>query len=208
MSDRFYATVRVLSLPFLKCWIRLHVHGLENIPRHGPLLVVANHTSYLDPAVLGRACPRKINFFIKRSVWRQRGLNWFYRGMDSIPTSTDPADTSGLRAGLRHLAGGRVVGIFPEGGRTVDGRLGSAKTGAALMAARTGCPVVPVGITGAFQAMPIGSSMPRPRRVDVSFGESFNLAPGRGRKELESSVAIMKSRLESLLGAAAEDAPA
>ena len=110
VSDRFYATVRALSLPFLKAWIRLHVHGLENLPAQGALLMVANHTSYLDPAVLGRASPRKVHFFIKRSVWRQRGMTWFFRGMDSIPTSGDPADTSGLRVGLRHLAGCQSVG--------------------------------------------------------------------------------------------------
>ena len=93
MSDRFYATVRALSLPFLKGWIRLHVHGLENLPAEGPLLMVANHTSYLDPAVVGRACPRQVHFFIKRSVWRTRGLNWFFCGMDSIPVTSDAADT-------------------------------------------------------------------------------------------------------------------
>lgn len=162
--------------------------------------MVANHTSYLDPAVLGRASPRKVHFFIKRSVWRRGGMNWFFRGMDSIPISGDPADTSGLRAGLRHLSAGRVVGVFPEGGRTPDGKPGPAKTGVALLAARTGCPVVAVGIAGAFLSMPTGSMIPRPRRIDVRFGEPFTLAPGRGREELEAAVALMQSQVADLLG--------
>lgn len=199
VSDRFYATVRALSLPFLKAWIRLHVHGLENLPAQGAVLMVANHTSYLDPAVLGRASPRKVHFFIKRSVWGQPGMHWFFRGMDSIPTSEDPADTAGLRAGLRHLAAGTVVGVFPEGGRTTDGKPGAAKTGVALLAARTGCPVVAVGITGAFLSLPTGSMIPRPRRIDVRFGEPFTLAPGRGREELEAAVMLMQRQVAALL---------
>ena len=204
MSDRFYATVRAVSLPFLKGWIRLHVHGLEYLPAQGPLLMVANHTSFLDPALLGRASPRKVHFFIKRSVWRDPGMNWFWRGMDSIPTSDDPSDTSGLRAGLRHLAAGRVVGVFPEGGRTPDGKPGATKTGVALMAARTGCPVVAVGIDGAFNSMPMGSVMPRPRRIDVRFGKPFTLAPGRSREQLEAAVALMQSAVAALLDSSLE----
>lgn len=208
MSDRFYATVRAMSRPFLFGWIRLHIHGLDSVPATGPLLMVANHTSYLDPAVVGCASPRKVHFFIKRSVWRQRGLSWFFRGMDSIPTSDDPTDTSGLRAGLRHLAAGRVVGVFPEGGRTVDGKPGSGKIGVALMAARTGCPVVPVGIGGAYRAMPTGALIPRPRRIDIHFGESFTLPPGRGRDELASAVLVMQRHVAELLEPPRQGEPA
>ncbi len=175
MGDRFYATVRTLSLPLLRTWLRLQVSGLHHVPASGPVLVVANHTSYLDPAVLGRACPRKLHFLIKRSVYETPLLRWFFRGMDAIPVALDAADSLALRSALRLLAGGQAVGIFPEGGRAMDGRLGAARVGAALLAARSGCPVVPAGIRGAYEAMPPGAFLPRPRRVEVVFGPPFQV---------------------------------
>jgi 1-acyl-sn-glycerol-3-phosphate acyltransferase len=200
MSERFYLNVRMLSFPFLSTWIRLRVTGLENVASQGPLLLVANHTSYLDPAVVGRACPRQVHFFIKRTVWRTRGLNWFFRGMDSIPVASDAADTSGLRRGLRHLAAGQVVGVFPEGGRTPDGNPGAAQVGAGLLAVRTGCPVIPVGIKGAFRSMPTGAGFPRPGRIDVAFGQPFTVRKGKGRQVLEDATELMQQRVGDLVG--------
>lgn len=205
MSDRFYATVRTLSLPFLKGWIRLRIQGLEHIPSRGSFLVVANHGSYLDPVVLGRACPRKIHFFIKRSVWSARGLSWFFRGMDSIPVAADGNDTSSLRAALRYLEAGQVVGIFPEGGRAADGRLGDAKIGAALMASRSQCMVLPAGIRGAFAAMPTGVIVPRPKRIEVEFGKPFKPAPGRGRRHLDEIAERMSQEIEQLMSPGTPD---
>jgi len=199
MSERFYRNVRSLSLPFLKAWIRLRVEGMDRVPREGPLLVVANHTSYLDPAVVGRACPRQVHFFIKRAVWRKRGLNWFFRGMDSIPVAADTSDTTGLRRGLRYLAAGKVVGIFPEGGRTADGQPGPAREGAGLLAVRTGCPVMPVGIIGAFAAMPPGTAIPRPRAIRLIFGQPFRVAQGRGRHVLQEATDLMQRKVVELV---------
>jgi 1-acyl-sn-glycerol-3-phosphate acyltransferase len=199
MSDRFYANVRLMAWPILRTWNRLRVRGLEHVPGSGPVLVVANHASYLDPAVLGRACPRKIHFFIKRAVWSTRGLNWFFRGMDSIPVAQDAADTTPLRTGLRLLGEDRVVGIFPEGGRATDGRLGPAKMGAALLATRTGCPVLPTGIRGAHAAMPPGSGWPRPRPVEVVFGEPFRLERQGGRDRMEAAAETIMGRVAGLV---------
>jgi len=202
LGDRFYATVRALSLPVLKGWIRLRVSGLEHLPADGPLLIVANHVSYLDPAVLGRACPRKLHFMIKRAVYGAAGLQWFFRGMDAIPVAVEEADSSSLRAALRLLSRGKAIGIFPEGGRRTDGRLGPAKVGAALLAARSGCQVQPVGISGAFRSMPPGAAWPRPGRVEARFGRPFavqRIRGKQGREQLDEVAGRMMLEIGRLL---------
>ena len=211
LGDRFYATVRTLSLPLLKGWIRLRVEGTENVPSQGPVLVVANHSSFVDPVVLGRACPRKLHFLIKKSVYHSPMLRWFFRGMDSIPVSLEGTDASALRASLRLLGAGHAVGIFPEGSRTPDGRLAEAKIGTALLATRSGCPVVPVGIRGAYEAMPMSATIPRPGRVTVTFGPPFSLKSegGRsGRYHLESASQRIMEEIACLLQNGSEDVEA
>ncbi|MFQ5720125.1 MAG: lysophospholipid acyltransferase family protein, partial [Acidobacteriota bacterium] len=201
MSDRFYRRVRALSRPVLRGWFRLSTSGLAHIPRDGPCLVVANHSSYLDPAVLGRACPRKVHFLIRREVFDCAGLTWFFRRMDTIPVSLDRNDAGALKAALRRLEDGRVVGVFPEGGRSADGELAEAKIGAALLAARTGCPVVAAGIRGARAAMPVGAWLPRPRRIEVIFGHPFTVPAGRGRGHKARLTRVtddMMSRIDAL----------
>ena len=182
MGDRFYTTVRTLALPLLRGWLGLRVRGIEHVPASGGVLVVANHSSYLDPAVLGRACPRKLHFLIKRSVHEVRGLRWFFRGMDAIPVAAAPQDTGALRAALRVLGRGGAVGIFPEGGRSADGTLRAAQSGVGLLASRSGAVVVPAGIRGAHRAMPVGALIPRPVRVEVHFGPALTFAAGRGER--------------------------
>ena len=202
MSDRFYATVRALSRPVLATWFRLESQGAANIPATGPCLVVANHSSYLDPAVLGRACPRKIHFLIARTVFVCPGLQWFFRRMDAVPVSFDGSDAAALRVAMRLLSAGRVVGIFPEGGRSKEGELAGARVGAALLASHSRCPVVPVGIRGAREALPVGAMLPRPRRIEVAFGAPFVVVRegGRGqRRRLEEVGTRMMREVADLM---------
>ncbi|MFQ5767138.1 MAG: lysophospholipid acyltransferase family protein, partial [Acidobacteriota bacterium] len=175
------------------------VSGLDRLPARGPVILAANHSSYLDPALIGRACPRMVHFLVKRSVYFAPGLHWFFRGMAAIPVPVEPSDTSALRQALRLLARGEVVGIFPEGGRSPDGSLGEAKVGATLLAARSGAPLLPVGIHGAHGAMPTGAVFPRPRRVGVVFGSPFTVDRCRGA-EARRQMDAMGQRLMREIG--------
>ena len=199
MGDRFYATVRTLAWPLLRGWIGLRVRGLDHVPPTGGLLVVANHSSYLDPAVLGRACPRKLHFLIKKSVHETRGMRWFFRGMDAIPVAAGPQDTGALRAALRLLDRGQAIGIFPEGGRSADGALRAAQTGVGLLASRSGAVVVPAGIRGAHRAMPVGALVPRPVRVEVHFGPALTFPSVNGvRPDLEGVTSRIMDEVQRL----------
>ena len=170
----FYEAVRWASIPAFAVYFRLTAEGRDAIPRTGPLIVAGNHVSYLDPAVLGSVCPRNLHFLMDGKIFARRGFSWFFRGMDAIPVEKDGSGRDTIRKALAHLERGEAVGIFPEGGRVAPGRELSALGGVALLARRSGAPVVPVGIVGTARSMPLGRALPRPVAVRVRFG-----APGR-----------------------------
>jgi 1-acyl-sn-glycerol-3-phosphate acyltransferase len=202
----FYWIIKGLAWPIVTIYLRFRRSGKTRVPERGPCIVVANHASYLDPAVLGSASPRKLHFLINRRVYRYLPLRWFYYMMDAVPVSTDRADLAALRRALQVLEAGGAVGVFPEGARMKDGQVGEGKIGFAFLAARSGAPVIPAAIVGAHQAMPVGSSFPRPRPVRVIFGEEmrYDGLEGRARRsDLEAFADRVMSRISEL----ASDSP-
>lgn len=148
-------------------WFDLRVEGLEHLPPSGPYLIAANHHNYLDGVVLGVAVPEPISFLVMPRVWRATPLHpIFHRNIRSIPIDLDRADVGALRRALQSLQEGRVVGIFPEGPFSVRGRLEPGLPGVALLALRSGVPVVPAGIRGTYEAL-AGRRGYIPRRVPI-----------------------------------------
>ena len=182
----------------------MQVQGLENLPRTGAAIVAANHVSWLDPAVLGSACPRPIRFLIARSVYGAPWARWFYAAMNAIPVENGDRDTRSMRAALRALARGEVVGVFPEGeGLSETGGPRTARPGAMLLAARSGAPFVPVHLEGTLEAWPPRTCFPRPGHVRVRFGPSFRQWDGRAkpqREELDGLAQDLMTRINRLGG--------
>ena len=153
-------------------WFDLRVDGLEHLPASGPYLIAANHHNYLDGIVLGVSAPEPISFLVMPRVWRATPLHpMFHRHIGSIPINLERADVGALRRALSILQQGGVVGIFPEGPFSVRGRLESGLPGVALLALRSGVPVVPAGTRGTYEAL-AGRWGYIPRRVPlgVRFG--------------------------------------
>lgn len=183
----FYGAVRALFRPIGRSYFGLSVDGLNHMPRSGGAIVAANHASWLDPAVVGAACPRPIRFLIARSVYEKGAMRWFYRGMRAIPVESSRSNASWLRAALRALGNGEMVGIFPEGaGLDRNGAAREAQPGAMLLGALSGAPFVPTGVVGTYAAWPPGRTMPRPARVTVRFGEPFAPWPSERRPDREA----------------------
>lgn len=173
-----YHALRALAWPILRVVYRLTVHGLEHVPRRGGCILACNHVSFLDPAVLGVACPRRITFLAREPLFQEPWLGSFMRFMGAIPVDRHRTDV-GLRHAVRMLRRGRVVTIFPEGGRQFSGRIGSAKPGVGLVAAKARVPVVPVLLRGTFEALPPGARWLRPAKIRVAFGPQIRYPDGR-----------------------------
>jgi 1-acyl-sn-glycerol-3-phosphate acyltransferase len=179
-----YGVLRWASRPILQALYGLQISGLERLPTDGPFIVAANHHNYLDAVVLGAALPRKIAFLVMPSVYHSTPLHpAFHRHVGSIPINLESPDPGAIKRALRVLEEGGVVGIFPEGPFSLNGRLVRGKPGVAIIALRAGVPVVPVAIRGTYEALAQGVFyIPRPRPLTVSFGAPLYF--GRFRREM------------------------
>jgi 1-acyl-sn-glycerol-3-phosphate acyltransferase len=163
---------------------RPKVTGLENIPREGGAILAANHVSFLDGMLLPLVVPhRRVMWLTKVKYIDKPVLHWFLTGAGVIPVATDDprAIGSSVTAAVEAVRSGRLVGIFPEGTRSPDGRLHRGKTGVARVAFESGAPVIPAGIIGTDRAFPRGAKLPRPRSVRIAFGPPITFAVPDGK---------------------------
>jgi 1-acyl-sn-glycerol-3-phosphate acyltransferase len=159
----------------------LSVEGAGHLPRQGPYIIAANHHNYLDGVVLGMAVPEPIAFIVMPGVYRATPLHRpFHDRIGSIPINLERTDVSGLRRALGALEGGAIVGIFPEGPFSVQGRLEQGLPGVGLLALRARVAVVPAAIRGTYEALR-GRRFYLPRRcpVTVRFGPARRFAADR-----------------------------
>ena len=158
---------------------------------HGPVIIVANHASYLDPPLVGVACNRAIFFLARKTLLDGRFFGWLLPKLNVIPVDQEGGDRSALKTLIRLLKSNEGVLIFPEGERTSDGRMGSAQPGLGLVIAKTRAPVIPVRVFGAREALPRGASRVRFRRVTIVVGEPIRFTAD----ELEQSGKELYSQL-------------
>ncbi len=157
-------------LSLMTFW-RVRVHGLEKFPDGGPLLLLVNHQSNLDPIVVGVVSPRPVNYLAKQSLFRFPPLGWFLRWNDCIPIQRESNAIGGIKETLKRLKRGEVVLIFPEGSRSPDGTPLPVKQGFCTVARRTKTPLLPVALDGAWQAYPRQAKVPMPGNVQVVVGD-------------------------------------
>jgi 1-acyl-sn-glycerol-3-phosphate acyltransferase len=188
LARRFWYSMR-------RCWWaalwHLEVEGAEHVPAHGPVLLCANHVSHLDaPAILAalpRATALRTSTAAAKDVFGDKPARNFVSRLltNATPIERHAGDDSGkgFARGLRELDAvlddRRPLILFPEGRRSPDGKLVEFKLGAAMLALRTGAPIVPIHIRGAFQALPRKSKLPRPADIRVRFGKPIDPRPYR-----------------------------
>lgn len=209
-----YRVVREAAAPVLRHLFDLRVEGVERLPASGSFILAANHHNYLDGVVLGVAVPRPIAFLVMPRVFSATPLHPpFHRHIGSIPVNLERPDPGAIKRVLRVLDAGRVVGIFPEGPFSQEGRLVEGQPGAALIALRAGVPVVPAAIEGTYEALRARRFyLPRRWPLAVRFGEPLSFARRSSqpisRTEREDVTRRIMSEIAALLGPASAPAAA
>ncbi|WP_345352403.1 lysophospholipid acyltransferase family protein [Rhodococcus olei] len=173
--------------PFIRLYNRPKVEGLENIPASGPAILAGNHLSIADWLFAPLSSPRRITYLAKSEYFTTPGFKGalqkaFYSGSGQVPIDRSGADAAGaaLATARRLLDEGKLVGLFPEGTRSPDGRLYKGKTGAARLALTTGIPVIPVAVIGTDEICPPGPFRWRRRRVQVKYGKPLDFSRFEG----------------------------
>ena len=200
MSWVYYAG-RFLTRMLLLLLTRWRVKGRENIPEQGPLLIVANHINLADPPILGVSIRRKVMFMAKEELFRSRFSSYFIRSFGAFPVHRGQLDRGALRQAEQLLARGWALVMFPEGRRSNNAQLQSAFSGSALIALRSGVPILPVGITGTENVKGVAWLFRRPQ-VTVNIGYPFSLPAVNGkltRVELAQFTNSIMERIAELL---------
>lgn len=182
----FYWVMKHIVIgPLVRLVYRPWTEGLENVPGDGPVILAANHNSFLDSIFLPLVVPRQVVYLGKSDYFDKWYMRWFFKGAGVIPVRREggTAGEASLHAGVKALEDGFAVGIYPEGTRSPDGRLYRGKTGVARMAIRAGAQVVPVAVIGSRDAQPPDKMMPRVARVGVRFGRPIDASRYAGKEE-------------------------
>lgn len=165
-----YACLWVLCRIFGVAVFGFRSRFAEPLPKAGGLIVLSSHQTFLDPLLLGLATDRRLSSLARSSLYRFKPFGAVITALDAVPIDREASPVAGMKAVIRRLEAGAAVIIFPEGTRTGDGRLGEIKSGFAIIARRSGVPIVPVAIVGAYECWPRTARCPRPGRVRLEFG--------------------------------------
>jgi 1-acyl-sn-glycerol-3-phosphate acyltransferase len=159
---------------------KMHPEGLEHVPKTGAAILAPNHLSFVDPICIALTVPRRITFIGKAEYTDSWVTRWFMEIGGVIPVRREDSAkaATSLDRGAQVLKDGELLGIFPEGTRSPDGRLYKGKTGAARMALEADCPVIPVGLIGTEKVLPKDAKVPKRTRVQVKFGRPMHVPDG------------------------------
>ncbi|HYU38834.1 MAG TPA: lysophospholipid acyltransferase family protein [Acidimicrobiia bacterium] len=180
-----YWIIKAILKPILHLCYRVRVDGRDHVPERGPVILAANHRSFMDSLFLPLVIRRRVTFVAKAEYFDDKKTAWFFRGVGQIPIRREGGSASerALESATEVLEAGGVFAIYPEGTRTRDGRLHRGHTGIARLALRTGAPIVPVGMIGTDEINPIGRKLPRLfRAVMIRFGTPISVDRYAGRE--------------------------
>ncbi len=203
-SSMLLPVVRVIARPVIRALLSVDIKGLENIPGKGPAVLLSNHTSFMDSLILGAFPRRNIWFMAKNSEYRGRLLTWALRHARSFPVRRYTTDVQAVRNAVRVVNQGHILGIYPEGERTWDNSLLPFRYGTIRLVLALGKPVIPVGISGAYELMPRWTSSIRRSPVRIRIGPPLMFdhipVPQQTRTDITEAARVLRTHIQHLSG--------
>jgi 1-acyl-sn-glycerol-3-phosphate acyltransferase len=188
---------------YMRVWFRLSVKGEENIPTSGPAILASNHLSFLDANIISAASPRKVSFMIAREWYEHWMIRWMAEFLGCIPVNRSGQDLGAIKTALKHLSKEYLLGCFPEGGISQTGEMQDGKLGVALLAVKSGCPVVPVCLSGyGFQSLKGTFLIPKRIRITIGKPLVFEGVDSKNRENLERVTSELTQAIRELEGSA------
>ncbi|WP_326632117.1 1-acyl-sn-glycerol-3-phosphate acyltransferase [Streptomyces sp. NBC_01318] len=209
----YYVLKYVILGPLLRLLFRPRIEGLEHIPEEGAAIVAGNHLSFSDHFLMPAIIKRRITFLAKAEYFTGPGLKGrltaaFFHSAGQIPVDRSGKDAgqAAIREGLGVLSKGELLGIYPEGTRSHDGRLYKGKVGVAVMAIKAQVPVVPCAMVGTFEIQPPGKVVPRIKKVTIRFGEPMDFSRYAGMENQKAAIrAVTDEIMYAILGLSGQE---
>jgi len=202
VAGAWYLFVKTALWALCKVLFRLRLEGREHEPARGPFIVAANHASAIDPPIVGIALRHQAAYMAKHELLQAPVLGPLLRSIGVFPVRRGEPDRKAIRRSLEVLDAGRVLVMFPEGTRSHDGRLRAPEPGAAMIALRTGAPVLPAAVINSHRILPKGAHWPKIQQVTVRMGTPIAVPKIEGRLDhetLEEWVNRIIAEIEKLL---------
>jgi 1-acyl-sn-glycerol-3-phosphate acyltransferase len=195
-----YFTGWLLYRLLFKVYFPARVFNAGRVPLKGPLILASNHASFLDPPLVGSSLRREINYLARKSLFRYPGVGAVLRNVNAVPVDRDGGGAAGLKAIRDRLEAGGAVILFPEGTRTRNGQLQTARPGVGLLMIKSEAPVIPVRVFGTYEALGVHVPLPLPHPVAVKFGVPLDIREVRAEARTCS-----KARLKEIYQKVVED---
>lgn len=189
-----YIIIKNFSLIIFKLIFRLKIIGSENIPKTGPFVIVANHSSLLDGFVLVSSVKSKVTFMSAAYLFKMPFVGNVLRGVGAIPVQGKGSDIKLIKEAIKVLQAGGVLGIFPEGRITNEEDGFSAKAGAAYLAIKADVPIIPMEIKGANKVLPLGAKFPKLKKIEVKIGKPISCS-----KKIKLNKKILEDTVNSYM---------
>ncbi|MBU4227569.1 1-acyl-sn-glycerol-3-phosphate acyltransferase [bacterium] len=198
----FYSIVRIISWILLKIFWGMKVKGAENIPKNGAVIIASNHVSSFDPFVLAASIDREIYFISKKEAFKSVLGRYLFTNLNAFPVDRENVDVLAFKKALKILQEGKILGIFPEGTRSLNGELQELKLGVIKIAMKTGVPVLPVGIIGTYQICPQGKKIPIlfKHKIIANYGtpQIFQKMQSKNKEYQDESLNLLSEKIKEL----------